>query len=134
MQMGRRIILAIVGLLIAAFGLMVAVGMVGGGHGWVTPMYFSLALFLAYPVVLVRLTATGPRWVVVDLVIVGIAAITDFALCFATIQEGMEYFWRVFGGFALIPILWLAIWFAWQGLALYCLKRDRDPAEEAGFY
>lgn len=134
MRMGGRIILAIVGLLIAAFARMVAVGMVGGGHGWVTPMFFSLALFLAYPVALLRLTATGPRWVVVDLVIVGLAGLADVALLLATIQEGMEYFWRVLGSFALIPILWLAIWFAWQAMALYCLRRDRAPAEDEGFY
>jgi hypothetical protein len=132
--MGGRIILAIVGLLIAAFALMLAVGMAGAGHGWVTPMLFSMGLFVAYPAVLLRLTATGPEWLVLDRVIVGLAGLADVALLFATIQEGMEYFWRVFGSVALMPILWLAIWFAWQGLALYCLRRDRAPGEDAGFY
>jgi hypothetical protein len=129
-----RIVLAITGLLIAAFALMLAFGMAGGGHGWVTPLLFSLALFVAYPAVLVRLTATGPRWVVVDLVIVGLGGLADIALFLAAIQEGTQYFWRVFNSFALIPILWLALWFAWQTLALLCLSRDRAAREDAGFY
>jgi hypothetical protein len=131
--MAGRVVLAIAGLLIAAFALMVAFGLAGGGHGWVTPMFFSLALFLAYPAALVRLTATGPRWVSVDLVIVAVGGIADVALFLATIQEGTQYFWRVFNSFALIPILWLALWFGWQAIALLCLTRDRAAREDAGF-
>ena len=132
--MAWRILLAIAGLLIAAFALMLAFGMAGGGHGWVTPMLFSLALFVAYPVALVRLTATGPKGAFADFVIVGLGGLADVALLFATIQEGTQYFWRVFESFALIPILWLAIWFGWQGIALVCLRRDRAMREDAGFY
>jgi hypothetical protein len=127
-----RILLAAAGLLIAAFASMLALGIAGGGHGWITPFFFSLALVPAYPVVLLRLTALGPRWFVVDLALAALAGIADAALYFFTIREGTEYFWRVVDAQAWAPLLWLAIWFAWQPIALYCLWRDRAAAAEVG--
>jgi hypothetical protein len=124
-----RIVLLGAGLLIAAFASMLALGMAGAGHGWVTPFFFSMGLFLAYPAVLLRLAAIGPKWFVVDLVIVGLAGIADLALFVATLREGTEYFWRVVDAFAWAPILWLLLWFAWQPIALYCLSRDRAPLD-----
>lgn len=123
------IVLAAAGLLIAAIASTLALGMAGGGHGWITPFFFSLALFLAYPVVLLRLGAIGRKWFV-DLIIVGLAAIADGALYFFTIREGVEYFWRVVHAQAWAPFLWLAIWFAWQPIALYCLWRGRAAADQ----
>ena len=122
-----RIIAVVAGLLIAAFAALLALGMAGGGHGWATPVFFSMGLFLAYPAVLLRLTALGRQWFVVDLGIVGLAAAADLALLSGTVNEGTEYFWRVVEMSAAFLILWLLIWFAWQPIALYCVGRDRAP-------
>lgn len=128
---GRTALVA-AGLAIAAFASLLSFGMAGAGHGWVTPMLFSLALFPAYPVVLLRLTATGPKWRRADLVIVWLGGIADVLLLLATVQEGTQYFWRVMEAGGLFVMLWLLIWFGWQALAVRCLIRDGEE-EQAGF-
>lgn len=128
-----RIVLLVAGLAIAAFASLLAFAMAGAGHGWVTPMLFSLALYPLYPFVLLRMTAIGPKWRRLDLVIVWLAGIGDALLVLATIQEGTHYFWRVMDAGGLFVMLWLSIWFGWQALALRCLIRDGEE-ERTGFY
>jgi hypothetical protein len=92
--------------------------MLGAGHGWGKPFYFTPALFILYPIVLIRLIA--PRELpslVLDVSLLAAALVLDLLLVRATQSEGVEYFWRLMAA-PPFPHLWLLIWFLWQMLAV----------------
>jgi len=113
--------LIILGLVVAFVGQFVALGVAGGGHGWVTPFWTSILLWIAYPVVLLRARraffAKRPSLKIEVSVLLGALA-ADAALMLLSVQEGVQYFWYVLrvGGGPIIAI-WLAIWCGWQIVA-----------------
>lgn len=98
------------GVALAALAQMLALGMTGAGHGWITPFLFSVTLFLLNPIALLRLTAGQTRSITIDVLLIVIALILDGALYVMTVREGAEYFWRV------TPFnwVWLVFWSMWQ--------------------
>lgn len=98
------------GVALAALAQMLALGMTGAGHGWITPFLFSATLFLLNPIALLRLAAGQTRTIKIDVLLIAAALILDGALYVMTVREGVEYFWRV------TPLnwVWLGFWSLWQ--------------------
>lgn len=109
----------VAGLVLAAFAQMLGLLITGAGHGWAQPFRFSPALFLAYPIVFVRLRAPGTlSWM--DVALLGAAGVLDMLLVHQTRIEGTEYFRRVMA-LPPIPHLWLLLWLLWQALTVKIL-------------
>jgi hypothetical protein len=122
------------GLVVAGFAQCLALLMTGAGHGWITPFFYSPALFVAYPIVLVRIFgkdsgAPRRRWLAVDLLLVAAAVLLDFLLVRTTLDEGIQYVERVMA-VPPLPHLWVLLWVAWQALAVGLLAaRALEPRE-----
>ena len=117
----------VIGLAIAALAQFVAMMLGGAGHGWTMPFLFSVFLFAAWPVTLVRMKPAPGRSFVADVALLLLGVIASLLLLVATMDEA-EYFWRVVeldGGLPLV-ILWLALWFGWQLLTLANIGLRRD--------
>lgn len=112
--MGRAIT---IGLLVALLAQYLAFMMMGAGHGWLQPFSFSPALFIVYPIALIRLMAPDelPSRVL-DLLLLVAALVLDVMLVKATQSEGVEYFRRLMA-LPPLPHLWVLIWLLWQALA-----------------
>lgn len=109
----------VAGLVLAAFAQMLALLITGAGHGWGQPFRFSPALFLAYPIMFVRLRSPGTlAWT--DVALLAAAAALDLLLVQQTQIEGVEYFRRVMR-LPPIPHLWLLLWLLWQALTVRIL-------------
>jgi hypothetical protein len=123
----KNVGLVILGLFIAFIGHFIALGLAGAGHGWVTPLWISIVLWGVYPLTTVR-ALRHPSFGV-DSLLVFLAIALDAALVVLTVREGTEYFWRAvkfiewwfFG-------LWIAIWFAWQLIAIINLVSALSPS------
>ena len=119
----------IAGLLTAFVGQFLALGMAGAGHGWITPFWVSLILWVAYPKVLVRsFRVPDQRTMGVELVTLFAALAGDAILVLMTLEEGMEYFEkivRIEGSVSAVLWIggWIAIWLGWQLIALLNLVR-----------
>lgn len=116
------------GLMLATLGQALAFMMLGAGHGWVTPFYFSPALFLVYPLAFIRMQA--PERLpsrLIDLLLVVIAIALDVWLVEQTRNEGVEYYRRVMAAMPLFPMLWILVWLGWQWIALSVLIRGFLP-------
>ena len=112
------------GLLVAFAGQLIALALAGAGHGWITPFWASIVLWIAYPLALLRVGK-------LPLVVMAIAG--DAMLMTQTAREGIEYFWKVvrFDGWAVV-VLWLAIWLGWQMIVVASLTATRRaPASAA---
>lgn len=110
------------GLMVAAFAQYLALTMTGAGHGWIAPFFYSPALFVAYPLVLVRIFGRGAgaprrRRLAIDLLLVTAAVLLDVLLVRSTLAEERQYFEAVMA-LPPFPHLWLLLWTAWQALAL----------------
>ena len=132
MTSGRAIV---VGLLIAFVGAALALGLSGGGEGWNTPLKVSLALWVTYPVVLVRLgLPQGNRSTTVELALLLAALASDIALTVMTLSEGLQYprgFIAINGLLGALWIgAWIAIWLGWQAVAGLNFARARRPLAE----
>lgn len=113
--MGRAVIL---GLLIAVLAQCLALLMLGAGHGWGQPFYFTPVLFILYPIVLIRLMAPQElASLALDVLLLVAAVILDVLLVRATQAEGIQYFHRVMS-LPPFPHLWVFLWLLWQALAL----------------
>ncbi|HEX8363986.1 MAG TPA: hypothetical protein VF603_01725 [Allosphingosinicella sp.] len=115
----QRNALIVVGLTVAALAQLLALLVTGAGHGWGQPLRFSPALFVAYPIVFVRLRSPGTlAWT--DVALLAGAGLLDLLLVHQTGIEGTEYFHRVMA-MPPIPHLWLLLWLLWQALAVKIL-------------
>jgi len=111
--------LIVVGLAVAALAQLLALLVTGAGHGWGQPLRFSPALFVAYPIVFVRLRSPGTlAWT--DVALLAGAGALDLLLVRQTGIEGSEYFHSVMA-MPPIPHLWLLLWLLWQALAVKIL-------------
>jgi hypothetical protein len=99
-----------VGLALGIFLLGIAVVVGGAGHGWVTPIWFSIIGAAIYPVVVFRLLGFGDRWFGADVGLILVGAILDLAVYTLTMQEGVRYFHRV----GEIAYVWIGLWALWQ--------------------
>ncbi|MEA3016904.1 MAG: hypothetical protein QOI38_1626 [Sphingomonadales bacterium] len=109
----------VAGLVVAALAQMLGLLIGGAGHGWGQPFLFSPALFVAYPVVFLRLRAPGTlAWT--DVALLAAAGGLDMLLVRATQAEGTRYFDAVMA-MPPIPHLWLALWLLWQALTVKIL-------------
>lgn len=102
------------GILIASAGQFFALMLAGGGHGWNTPFWVGLVLWLAYPATLMPMRS-GTRHSF-DRALLILAALADISLVAFTLFEGMEYFVRMvrFAGVWWVICVWALIWFGWQ--------------------
>jgi hypothetical protein len=107
---GRTFVAVAIGLALAALAQFVALLMAGAGHGWVTPFWFSPALFVLAPIAFVRVGGRGKAAPGIEIVLVMVGLALDVALYSAAVAEGVDYFWRV------TPFnwVWLALWSGWQ--------------------
>ncbi|MEO5775015.1 MAG: hypothetical protein ABIQ32_12985 [Sphingomicrobium sp.] len=124
----------IAGLLLAAVAQVLALGFAGGGHGWVTAVFASLALWVFLPVGFVfaspvRGYKPDRKGILLTLTFIGL--ISDISLGYATFSEGMRYFEKAFAAFAPWVFFWLAVWFSWQILNLITLTRGEAVADAA---
>lgn len=106
----KTILVMVVGL---AWGLpliAVAVLLAGGGHGWITPFWISLAGVAIYPVVVFRLSSFWDRRFGIDIGLLLIGAILNIAIYLLTKWEGVQYFYRVGEG----AYIWMGLWAVWQ--------------------
>jgi hypothetical protein len=130
----QRNAVIVAGLAVAALAQIVALLVTGAGHGWGQPLLFSPALFVAYPLVFLRLRSPGTlAWT--DVALLAAAGVLDLLLVRGTAAEGTEYFHRVMA-MPPIPHLWLALWLLWQALTVKILVSGvffprRDEAERA---
>ena len=122
----------VVGLLGAATAQLIAFGMAGAGHGWITPFWFSMPLWILVPVALCVSGIRGGyprgrRGFLIALALVGVAL--DVGLVWATLGEGSKYFWQIMRLAPLLAVVWLALFAGWQGAVLATLIAG--PREEA---
>jgi hypothetical protein len=107
------------GVVIAAFMQAIAIVMAGGGEGWVSPIYFSLTMFVLFPTSLKLLSARKSGDLSLNVVLVAIAGMLNFALYRSSLVEGEGYVHRV-GSFG---VLWILLWFSWQLIVVADLVR-----------
>lgn len=117
----------VVGLACAGTAAMLAIGLGGGGHGWVTPFFASGVLAFAYPLVLIR-AALGPSpsqvGRVADGAVLVAALLCDIGLVQASRDEGLRYARQALDGLGTVLFIpWLLLWLGWQVLAAGQLLR-----------
>ena len=124
---------ALSGVVIAAVAQFIALMLTGAGHGWITPFWFSPALWLLMPIVLVRLrnrvpSKTGSPLPNVSLLLIALAL--DIALIIRTFAEGSDqfmngsdYLMKVAAVDPPLVMTWILLWLSWQIGALFLLLR-----------
>ena len=129
----RKVGALALGLVIAFMANFLAMGLAGGGHGWDSPFFASMLLWVAYPFVLIRglrVFAGGTSSSRVDGSILAAALASNFLLAWLTYSEGVEYFERTLGYG--VAELWIAIWLGWQGVAALNLAKAKGYFGKAG--
>jgi hypothetical protein len=109
----------------------IALGIGGAGHGWIAPFYFTIPLFLLYPLVFIRAFSRVGTWKV-DAAILVIAAVLDLLLLRNLFFLEYEYFLRMWNDARGVVALWFGLWAAWQVLAITTLLRKRRVESELG--
>jgi len=141
--MARTVWAGVAGIGLAAAAHFLALMLGGGGHAWTEPFLFSFALWVMFPLVLVRvrLVLTGSE---------GLAWLDSLVLCAGLLLEvllvastggaesrmsgtGTELFMRVLSMEPALVLLWILLWLSWQVAALYlCLAGlARDEGSRA---
>lgn len=116
----KRLLLVLLGLAIAAMAQFIAFALVGAGHGWVSPFFASLILFLMWPFALVRLADRASLSPIPEAILLGIAAIADLWLIAATVGEA-RYFQHMLASYPAFVLGWIGIWLGWQVVAFAAL-------------
>ena len=106
------------GLTLAAFAEYWALGIAGGGHGWVVPFFLSPVLFVLNPVAFDLVLRAQPRLSVVT-ILLAIAVVSDCTLIFATQGDEPAYFWKDAALFYNLD--WVGLWVLWQVAALVAM-------------
>lgn len=107
----------VIGLACAAIAQFVGLLLGGAGHGWVTPFFASAALWVLLPIGFVFATpstgyAASRKPMLIALAV--IAVIANVGLIFTTIDQGTEYFSKVFQLSPPFVLGWMALWISWQ--------------------
>jgi hypothetical protein len=102
-------------LFIAASAQCLAMMMVGGGHGWLTPFWLSLLLWGAYPaaclLVLKRSRKDADKGHALAIALTGLALAADGLL---VAFDDPSYFHAMFAAAPEIVIGWILLWVGWQ--------------------
>lgn len=114
----------------AAIAQFLALGLAGAGHGWVTPFFYSPLLFIAYPVILVRLTEQRRRARWVEVALLAIAIAIDLRLVANALGSEATYFSQVMTDAPVFLIPWLCLWSTWQILTVRLLLRSFNNAKD----
>ena len=112
------------GLAIAAIAEFLGLMLSGAGHGWTQPTFYSLLLFAAWPLALLRIPRPEGTSATFDLFML-ILGVVATLLLFVQTSSDSEYFWRMMreDGAVTVMIVWLLFWFGWQGLTLANIAR-----------
>jgi len=121
-------------LALAASAQYLAFGLAGAGHGWVAPLFYSLLLFVAYPVAFLRRMDTSHPSIAIDVGLLVVAGIADLLLVIQTVIQEPHYFVMVIGFAGPFAVLWLVLWCLWQMLAVSTLRRRIARRDATGFY
>jgi hypothetical protein len=129
MDLVVKFALVLAGLVCAAFAELLAFGMAGAGEGWLAPFFYSILLFIAYPLVFVRTVGVSRHWVVVDLLLMAVAVLTDVLLIYGTYSGEATYFMRVWD-LGLFAPMWIGVWGLWQVVTAHRLWRTFGKRED----
>ena len=116
------------GLALAACAQLLAIFLAGAGHGWVAPLYLSIALWFLIPLTLLVAWPTHSRPRLAMIAIAAIALAADALLVSRAWGElaAIRFFLDVNGGFGWTILgLWLSLWFGWQVILFYSLLAGR---------
>jgi hypothetical protein len=117
-------IMAVIGVGVSYVTIMFAMGLGGGGHGWVTPFFLAPSTAIFFPIAYFRLGSWRETNTLGNVIMLILAAITVIALVIMTLNEGLRYFLAAEGA----GWLWVAIWSSWIVAAmLTALLRQRNP-------
>jgi hypothetical protein len=111
------------GLGLAAVGSILGIFLSGSGHGWNTPLFVSVILWVIFPATLYLIQARPPQRMLL-LALAAIALIADFVLVKGTIAERGVFplYLQVNGGAGVVIIAaWVALWLLWQLLVIRAL-------------
>lgn len=122
---------AALGFGVAALAQLLGTALAGAGHGWVAPLFLSVALWVLAPLALwlawpVDKSRGSDRSALFGLAALAVGA--DAALIDLTIGEvdHLRFYVEVNGAMGLLIIgLWLCLWFGWQLLIFYALAARR---------
>jgi hypothetical protein len=121
------------GLGLAAFASILGIFLSGSGHGWNTPLFVSVILWVVAPATFYLVSESpSPRLFLYTLAV--IALIADFILIKGTIVEAevLPHYVQINGAIGLIIIAaWLFLWLLWQILvarALIAAHADQSRA------
>ena len=127
------------GIVLALVALVLAFFPAGAGHGWGAPLFFSIPLFIIYPVALIRSRVGRGKGIAPDIALVSLGIVADIALVWSAVDYRAE--WMKTPRESLVPgvdrsvfpifLLWLALWLYWQFVAIRSLLRHvrREPGE-----
>jgi hypothetical protein len=121
----------LVGLLLAGIAQYAAWSLTLGYGGeqdivWLQPFFYSLILFIAYPVVLARIASPAPRRAI-DLGLVGVALLADLLLVIQVATNDGNYPAIEFMlGWSYV---WIVFWLYWQVQAVVTLRGRWRGAE-----
>jgi len=117
----RRLIL---GLILAAVAQFLGLLLAGAGHGWTSPFFASVLLWILIPTTLLAVRRSRP----LTLGMAAVALAADAWLIMRTIDEGnaLRHYLDVNGfvGFVLVGG-WIGLWFSWQGAVIIALLFGR---------
>lgn len=114
----KDVFVALAGLFPAMLAEYIALGLAGAGHGWVSPLFCGLILFLAWPATLAVLAIVRRRRRLACALLVGAGLVADAVLALSTLLEGTQYLERVLAVGSPLPVLWILLWLGWQAAAL----------------
>lgn len=112
------------GLAIAAIAEFIALLLTGAGHGWLAPLRYSLILFLAYPLALIRRADRTGTSILPDVVALGLGICASLLLIVETRTNEagiIGQFIRVNG--VSVIIVWVLLWLGWQALTVHTILR-----------
>ena len=118
------------GLGLAAIGTILGIFLSGSGHGWNTPLFVSVILWVIFPATLYLIQAQ-PQQRMLLFALAAIALIADFVLIKGTIAEAGVFplYLQVNGAAGLVIIAaWAALWLLWQLLVIRALLSRRADA------
>jgi hypothetical protein len=96
----------------------------GAGHGWVTPFFVTMPLWILFPATLALAVRTDRVSRLVLFTAAAVALAADARLVSGTIDESsyLRFYLEVNGAVGwLIVVLWLCLWVSWQALLLRSL-------------
>jgi hypothetical protein len=111
------------GLGLAAVGTILGIFLSGSGHGWNTPLFVSVILWVIFPATLYLIQAHPPQRMLL-FALAAIALIADFVLVKGTIAEASVFpLYLQVNGIAGVVIIaaWVALWLLWQLLLIRAL-------------